>query len=192
MKKRPQLTIATIVMVLLCPALATAADQTEAPGTWQALIFYVINFALFVWVIKRFAGSLIADFFRNRAAAIRSNVGRAAQAFKEAEELSRRAAEMSAGLPAEKQRILAELTSETEYQLKQIEAMGREGLERIKRDAALGVAAAREAGQRRLRESLAVAAERLARDLVSRDFAAPDQTRLLASFVGRLAEEARN
>jgi F0F1-type ATP synthase membrane subunit b/b' len=181
-----------IVTVLLCPALAMAADGAEAPGTWHALAFYIVNFALFAWIVKRFGGPQISTFFRNRARQIRTNLGRAETALNEAQQLAGRAAELSAGLPAEKDRISAELASETAYQVRQIAELGRESVERIKRDAALSVAAAREAGQRRLREALAAAAGRLAGELVSRDFQAADQTRLLANFVGRLNEEARN
>jgi F0F1-type ATP synthase membrane subunit b/b' len=191
MKIRSRFTIATIVMVLLCPALALAAEGAEEPGTWHALVFYIINFALFVWIVKRYGGPPIVAFFKTRAQSIRTNLSRADAALRDAEQLARHAAELKAGLADEKNRINAELASETAYQVQQIAAMGRESVTRSKRDAALSVAAAREAGQRRLRESLAAAAGGLARELVRRDFQAGDQTRLLASFVGRLNEEAR-
>ena len=192
MKRRSRFTIATIVTVLLCPALALAAEGAEEPGTWTALIFYIVNFALFVWIVKRFGGPQISAFFQNRARNIRANLGRAGEALQEAQRLARRAAELTAGLGAEKQRISEELAGETAYQVSQIGEMGRESVARIKRDATLSVAAAREAGQRRLRESLAAAAGGLARELVRRDFQPADQARLLASFVGKLNEEARN
>jgi F-type H+-transporting ATPase subunit b len=192
MKILSRFTIATIVTVLLCPALALAAEGGEEPGTWRALVFYIINFALFVWIVKRFGGPHISAFFQNRARNIRANLGRADAALKAARELARHAAELTAGLAAEKNRIDAELAEETAYQVKSLGAMGRESVARIKRDAALSVAAAREAGQRRLRESLAAAAGGFAKELVRRDFQAADQTRLLANFVGRLNEEARN
>jgi F0F1-type ATP synthase membrane subunit b/b' len=181
-----------IVTVLLCPALAFAAEGVEEPGSWHALIFYIINFALFVWIVKRFGGPQISAFFRNRSQGIRTNLSRAQQAQKDAQNLARRAAELSAGLAAEKDHVRAELADETAYQIKQLEEMGRESVERIKKDAALSVTAAREAGQRRLRESLAAAAGSFARELVRRNFQTSDQTRLLENFVGRLNEEAHN
>jgi len=185
-------TIVAIVAAQLCPALAWAAEGGEEPGTWHALIFYVINFVLFVWIIRRFGGSAIADFLRGRAQGIRAHLSRATDALKDAEQLARRAAEAIAGLAAEKERIAAELAAETAYQVEQITSIGHESVARIKRDAALSVAAARDAGQRHLRESLAAVAGRLAREIVSRDFQAADQTRLLGGFVARLNEEARN
>ena len=181
-----------IVTVLLCPALALAAEGAEEPGTWHALLFYIVNFGLFVWIVKRYGGPQIVAFFKDRARNIRTNLSRADEALREARQLAGRAAALSAGLTAEKERIGAELASETAYQVKQLGTLGRESVARIKRDAVLGVAAAREAGQRRLRESLAAAAGGLAKELVRRDFQAADQTRLLANFVGRLNAEARH
>jgi F0F1-type ATP synthase membrane subunit b/b' len=88
-------------------------------------------------------------------------------------------------------RPIAELAEETSYQVKQINELGHESVARLARDASLSVAAAREAGQRRLRESLAAAAGRIARDLVQRDFQPADQARLLERFVGKLGDESR-
>jgi F0F1-type ATP synthase membrane subunit b/b' len=192
MKIRSRCAITAIAVVLLCPGFAAAAEGAEEPGTWHALIFYIINFALFAWIIKRFGGPMIVGFFKERARGIRSNLSRATEALQEAQELAQRAAQASAGLAAEKARISSELAAETAYQVEQIGAMGRESAERIRRDAVLGVTAAREAGQRRLREALAAAAGRIARDVVSGDFQPGDQARLLTSFVGRLNEEARH
>lgn len=193
MQMRSRFTIATIVLALLCPALARAAEgAAEPPGTWTALIFYIVNFALFIWVVKRFGGPQITAFFHDRARNIRTNLGRATEARQEAQRMAARAAELVAGLAAEKQRLSEELATETAYQMDQISAMARENVARIQRDATLSVAAAREAGQRRLRESLASAAGGIARELVRNDFQPADQSRLLASFVGRLHQEVRD
>jgi F0F1-type ATP synthase membrane subunit b/b' len=192
MKIRSRSTIATIVTVLLCPALAFAAEGAEAPGTWTALIFYIINFGLFIWIVKRFGGPQISSFFKDRARNIRANMGRASQALHDAQELSKRAAQLTDGLAAEKQKMSADLAGETAFQMTQIDQQARESVDRIKRDATLSVDALRDAGQRRLRESLAAAAVQVARELVRRDFQPGDQTRLLQNFSSRLDEEARN
>jgi F0F1-type ATP synthase membrane subunit b/b' len=69
--------------------------------------------------------------------------------------------------------------------------MAQETATRIKRDTELSTAATREAGQRRMREALAAAAGRLAREMVVREFKPTDQDRLLDSFVAKLRDEAR-
>jgi F-type H+-transporting ATPase subunit b len=191
MGTRFRFAIFSIVTALLCPALAFAAESHPAEGTWSALVFYVVNFLLFLWIVRRFGGSQIKDFFQNRAKTIRETAGRAEQALKDAQDLAARTTAKLQTLAAEKTRIAAEMAEETSYQVKRIEELTRETVVRIGRDAAISVAAARDAGQRRLRESLAVAAGRIARDLVQKNFEPADQTRLLERFVSRLGEEAR-
>jgi F0F1-type ATP synthase membrane subunit b/b' len=180
-----------VVAALLCPACGFAAEGTEAAGSWSALIFYLINFGLFVWVVKRFGGAQISEFFKNRAQAIRGNADRAESALKDAEALAKRAAELNAGLATEKARLESELAEETAFQIKRLKELARESSNRISRDGSLSVMAAREAGQRRLRESLASAASRLALELVQSECRPADQARLLDGFVGKLGEEAR-
>jgi F-type H+-transporting ATPase subunit b len=191
MRTRYRLAIVSIVTALLCPALVFAADSPQEEGTWSALIFYAINFLLFIWIVKRVGGPQIKEFFRTRAKGIRENMSRAEKAFKDAQGLFERAADRLKSLEAEKARIAAELAEETSYQVKQINELGHESMARLARDASLSVAAAREAGQRRLREALAAAAGRIARELVQRDFQPADQARLVERFVGKLGEESR-
>ena len=191
MRTRYRFAILSIVTALLCPALVNAAEGAPEDGTWSALIFYAINFLLFVWIVKRFGGPQIKDFFKNRAINIRATAGRAEQAFKEAQGLAARAADQVKTLEAEKSRIAAEMADETSYQVKRIDELTRETVARIQRDSAISVAAARDAGQRRLRESLAASASRLAREIVQKNFEPADQTRLLERFVTKLGEEAR-
>lgn len=191
MKVFKQSAIAAIAIVFLCPPLAFAANGPEPEGSWFALIFYVINFSLFIWLIRRYGGSQISEFFRNRAKAIRDNLGQAAAALQEARKLDVRARDLGAGLEAEKAQLAADIEAETAHQVGRIEDMAREAIERLHRDHELGVAALREAGQRRVRTALASATETVARDLIERDFRPADQARLLGGFVTRLDEEAR-
>ncbi|MGH7837778.1 MAG: hypothetical protein ACREQC_08140 [Candidatus Binataceae bacterium] len=191
MKNRSLRTIATVVAVLLCPICAFAAEGPEAAGSWTALIFYAINFGLFLWLIRRFGGPQIAGFFTARAKTIREHASRAETALSDAQTLAQRAAELTTGLTAEKTRLARELTAETAHQVKRLADLAREAAERIRRDGVVSVAAAREAGQRRLREALAAGAARLALELIKGDFQPADQARLLGSFIGKLGEEAR-
>ena len=120
MRTRYRFAIVSIVTALLCPALVFATEGQPEEGTWSALIFYVINFLLFVWIVKRIGGPQIKEFFRTRAKGIRENASRADQAFKDAQGLAQRAADRLKSLEAEKTRIAAELAEETTYQVTQI------------------------------------------------------------------------
>src|SRR5260370_39520986 len=105
MRTRYRFAIVSIVTALLCPALVFAADSPPEEGTWSALIFYAINFLLFIWIVKRVGGSQIKEFFKTRAKGIRENASRADQAFKDSQRLSQQAADRLKSLEAEQSRL---------------------------------------------------------------------------------------
>lgn len=184
--------IASVLSVGLCPALAFCAENpaaTEA-GSWFALLFYVINFSLFVVIIARYAGPAIKGFFRDRAVGIRQNMQRADSALLQAQERASRAAEQMSRLDAEKARIASEMTNETVYQVGRIYDMAREAVARLKRDTELTSAALRESGRRHVREAMALAAGEIARELIVHNFEPSDQSRLLEQFTAKLNQEA--
>lgn len=185
--------IAIALSVGLCPALAfcaeNAAATTEA-GSWFALLFYVINFSLFVVIIVRYAGPSIKGFFRDRAVGIRNNMQRADSALLEAQERAGRAAELMSRLEADKAKIASEMTDETVYQAGRIYDMAREAVARLKRDTELTSAALRESGRRHVREAMALTAGEIARELIVRNFEPTDQSRLLEQFTAKLNQEA--
>jgi F0F1-type ATP synthase membrane subunit b/b' len=94
-------------------------------------------------------------------------------------------------LEAEKSQIATELDQETAFQISRIHSATQEAVNRIRRDSQVALVALHEAAQRRLRQSLAVAAGMIARELLRRNFQATDQGRLLQGFVERIGQEAR-
>jgi F0F1-type ATP synthase membrane subunit b/b' len=183
---------ATLIGAALTPALAFASEGgSEERGTWGALVFYIINFSLFAAILWKYAVPAARNFFRDRATGIRATLAKADAAFREAEELANRAAERMAKLEAEKNQISSDLADETVYQIGRIYDLAREAAARIKRDAEQGATALAENANRRVREALAHAAGKVARDLVLSNFGAGDQTRLVQGFVEKLGEEAR-
>jgi F0F1-type ATP synthase membrane subunit b/b' len=188
---KPRIAIGIIAAAALCPSVAFAAEASEEGGSWFALIFYAINFTLFIYVIERFAGPLVSGFFRDRAAGIRETMSRADASLKQAQDLANRAAERMAQLEAEKAQIASDLADETVYQVGRIYDLVHEAVARVKRDTEMTSAALREAARRQVRVSLAEASGRLARDLLQRNFQPADQERLLGGFIERLREERR-
>jgi F0F1-type ATP synthase membrane subunit b/b' len=184
--------IATVLSVGLFPALAFCAENaaTTEAGSWFALLFYVINFSLFVVIIVRYAGPAIKGFFRDRAVGIRNNMQRADRALLEAQERASRAAEQMSRLEADKAKIASEMADETVYQAGRIYDMAREAVARLKRDTELTSAALRESGRRHVREAMALAAGEIARELIVRNFEPSDQSRLLEQFTAKLNQEA--
>jgi F-type H+-transporting ATPase subunit b len=176
---------------VLWPGWVFAAEGEPAEGSWFALIFYAINFLLFLWIVRRYGWPYITQFFHGRSSTIREIRGRAEKVYQEAQELATRAAQQLQQLEADKRKMMSELDEETAYQVKQVNEAAREAVSRIRRDTEITRAALRDAAQRRLRETMAEAAGRLAREIISRNFRASDQARLLQGFVDRIGEEAR-
>jgi ATP synthase F0 subunit b len=176
---------------VLWPGWVFAAEGKPAEGSWFALIFYAINFLLFLWIVRRYGWPYITQFFHDRSSNIREIRGRAEKAYQEAQELATRAAQQLQQLEADQRKMASELDEETAYQVGQANEGAREAVSRIRRDTEITKAALRDAAQRRLRETMAEAAGRLAREIISRNFRASDQARLLQGFVDRIGEEAR-
>jgi F0F1-type ATP synthase membrane subunit b/b' len=184
----------TGAVLLLVPVAAWCAEgggEATGGGSWLSLLFYVINFALFVWILVHFAGGPVRKFFADRANAINETTARAEAALTEAQELANRSAERMSRLGVEKQQLRADLDAETAYMANRIRELARETALRIIRDTELTGAAITEAAQRRVRALLAQAAGRRARELMIKSFTPEDQTRLLRAFEEKLAQEAR-
>ncbi|MGH7907557.1 MAG: hypothetical protein ACREP6_13120 [Candidatus Binataceae bacterium] len=194
--KRKAIIIAALLGAALYPALAMAAVPAEAGkpyggGSWLALIFYVINATIFVWLCARYGGTYVRKFFGDRAHAIRDTVTRAKDALAEAEVHAAQATQQLEHLEAEKAQVLAGIEAETDYLVSQIRANARSTADRIRSDAKVTAAAAIESARRRIRHQMAAAAGRITRELVRRSFTDQDESRRISGFIEKLGEEAR-
>ncbi len=174
------------------PSWALAAEGEQAEGSWFALIFYVINFVVFLWIVRVYGWPRIAQFFASRSRTIRDNRGRAEKAYQEAQELAQRAAQQLRQLEADQRTVATELDQETAYQVRQINQAAREAVGRLRHDIDITTVALRDGAQRRLRQTMADAAGRIAGELLRANFEPSDQKRLLQDFVETIAEESRS
>jgi F-type H+-transporting ATPase subunit b len=178
---------AAIFGAALAPGIAmAAAEAPEEQGSWLLLMFFAINFALFVWVLVKFAVPLIRKFFADRAVTIRSGLSRAQSAFAEAQDLANKAAARMASIEAELKKMAADFDQETAFQVARVAELAKSTGERIRRDAIISTTALSEAARRRVRARLAESAATLARDLIGRDFQSSDQGRLIDGFMEQL------
>src|SRR5713101_7132308 len=174
------ITSAAFISAALSPRIAlAAAEAPEERGSWMLLLFFVINFILFVFVLGYFAVPLARKFFADRAATIRTGLSRAERAFAAAQDLANNAAARMAALEAELRKTAAEIEDETAFQVTRVADLAKSTAERIRNDAVLSAAALTEAAKRRVRARLAETAAKLARDLIGREFQRDDQGRLI-------------
>lgn len=184
--------MAALAAGILMPAAAFAAEEgnVESPGSWVALLFFAINFSLFVFLLARYAVPPMRNFFRDHARKIRSELDRLGSALQEAEDYANRAAARMARLEQEITELTKELENETVFQVTKIREGAKATAERIRRDTQLTMNAAVDAAQRRVRARLAASAAGIARELISKTFQAADQNRLVDSFMDKLRQEA--
>ena len=183
---------AAIFGAALSPRIAlAAAEAPEERGSWLMLLFFAINFLLFVFVVGYFAGPVARKFFADRAATIRTGLSRAERAFAEAQDLANKAAARMAALEAELKKTAADIEEETTFQLAKVAELAKSTAERIRKDAVLSTSALAEAAKRRVRTRLAETAATLARDLIGREFQKDDQGRLIDRFMEQLGSGAQ-
>ena len=182
-------TLAVSLGVGLSPTLAFCAEAGAEGGSWLALLFYVINFAIFVFILVRYAGPIAVRFFRDRAAQIRDNLTRSESGLSAATESARAAEALLAGLQSEKARLLKEMSDETEREVRRIGELGQAAASRIRQDGELTARSIADTGRRTLRAELAAIATRIARQLISKNFERQDQARLLGEFLETVGRE---
>lgn len=177
---------------LLSPTLAFCAEGGAAEGgSWLALLFYVINFTIFVYILVRFGGPMAVKFFRDRATEIRENIKLSEAGFRSANQTAQEAEAQLKGLAAEKERLVAEMRAETAREVARIRELGQMAAQRIRRDAEMTSRSIGDNGRRVIQAHLAAVAARLARELISNAFQPGDQSRLLTEFLDTVRQEAR-
>ena len=186
------LTSAAILAAAFFPRAALAAEGAGAEhGSWLLLLFFTINFVLFVWVLAHYAGAPIRKFLADRGVTIRSALSRASGALAEAEDLANKAAARMAALAADLKKVADELEQETAFQVGKVAELAKSTAERIHRDTEMSSSALSEAAKRRVRAQLAESAATLASGLIGRDFQPSDQGRLIDGFMDKLGNGDR-
>jgi F0F1-type ATP synthase membrane subunit b/b' len=185
-------TLAATLSVGLSPTLAFCAEGGAAEGgSWLALVFYVINFAIFVYILARYAAPLAVKFFHERAVEIRNTANLSESGLRSASQTAAQAEAEVTGLEAEKARILAEMRAETAREAARIRELGQLSAQRIRRDAEMTARSIADSGRRTVQAHLAATAARLARTLITDHFEAADQARLLNEFLETVGKESR-
>ena len=181
------ITSAATLAAAFFPRAALAAEGAGAEhGSWLLLMFFAINFALFVFVLIYFAGAPLRKFFADRAVTIRTALSRAQSVLAEAEDLANKAAARMAALSAELAKVADELEQETAFQIGKVKDLAKSTAERIRRDTETSHYALAEAAKRRVRAQLAESAATVARELISRNFQPSDQGQLIDGFMDKL------
>jgi F-type H+-transporting ATPase subunit b len=147
------------------------------------LLLPVVNFLIFLWVLRRFLVGPIVEFFRMRAERLREAIAAGNRARAEAEALKAQLARDRANLPAIREQLRADLRSAAERQRDLLIAAGRQAADRIRTDARLVAEQELQSAREALRAELVDEAVRQAVALVRSALSAGDQERFVQEFI---------
>ena len=159
--------------------------HAEHAATIGSLLWPVVNFSIFIYVLVRFLGGPLREFFRARAERLREELDAGDRARREAEALRAALAKDLADLPAMRARLKDDVRATAERQRDELLAQGTATADRIRADAKLVAAQELAAARRSLRDEVVTSAIGEATALVRSAMQPADQERFVKDFVTR-------
>jgi F-type H+-transporting ATPase subunit b len=165
---------------------ALAVEAEEHAASVGELIFPLVNFLIFLYLIKRFVFPLARDYFRSRRAGIAQSIREADEAKQRADALVRDYKNRLAKLSEEIRSIREVLRAEGEKEKAKLLAETKEIAERIKTDADFLAEQEVRLARQELRRNIVDAARVSAEKLILQNFNIEDQKRLVSEFLSEV------
>jgi F-type H+-transporting ATPase subunit b len=165
---------------------ASSAEAEKHAASITQLVFPLINFLIFLYLVKRFLLPLARDYFRSRREEILSAVQGADEEKRQAEERLRDYQKRLSRLASEATEIQAASRAEGERQRAKLIAEARDLAAKIKADA--GFLADQEAkiARQQVQAEIARLAQEAAQKVLQRHLTPGDQKRLVEEFLTEL------
>jgi len=188
--------VALTLLPLLVASTAFASLASEEGGepherSTQLLVLAFINFAIYAYILYRFAWPAIVKYLVERRAAVVAALEAAAKASAEAEALKAEFEAKMKTLEADAAKARAEVLAIAELEAKEVVEQAKRSAERIRRDARLVADQEVARARRLLQEESAALVARAAGEIVRKNLTNDDQARLVAEFVADTGAEAR-
>jgi F-type H+-transporting ATPase subunit b len=184
---------AAAAALLAAPAAAVAASgggDHHGPS-WSLTLLGFVNFAIFAFVLYRFAWPLVRDYLAERRESVVRSLEAARRMKADAETLRAEFEARMRTLESEAARTREELLGIARLEADKLLEQARRAADRIRSDARL--VADQEVAQARalLRREVADLIARRAAGVIEREITPDDQRRLMREFVGELREDRR-
>jgi F-type H+-transporting ATPase subunit b len=171
------------LLALATPAhAATGGDAGHGPS-WTMTMLAFVNFAIYAFVMYRFAWPAIVKYLHERRATVVSALEAAARAHAEAEALKAEFEAKLKNVEAEAARARDELLEIARNEADHLIEEANRSAARIRRDAQLVADQEIARARRTLQEDAATLIANIAGEVVSRQLTADDQTRFVQSFL---------
>lgn len=172
---------------------AAAGHDAHAAGAptasqWLLLLFTCINFAGFVYLLRRFTGVPLRDFLKERRKEIVELMAEAAREKDEATALKKEYETKLAGLEQAKSELIADVRRMAELDAQKLLAAATETAERVRRDAERAAKSDHDRAIRELRAEAARLASSLAQEEIQRRVDPKVRQQLVDEFVEGVAK----
>jgi F-type H+-transporting ATPase subunit b len=157
-------------------------DEPVAP----ALVFALANFAIFGFVLLRYAGPVVRKYTRERHESIRDALEEGARLREEARTKLAEYTERIAGVEAEVTRLIADIRATAESERQQILAQAQVQAAALRAETELRIAADIEQAKRELHREVMLRAIEIAEKVIREHAGAADHKAQFESFLGDL------
>jgi F-type H+-transporting ATPase subunit b len=165
---------------------APAVEAEEHAASVGELIFPLINFLIFLYLIKRFGLPLARNYFKSRREGIAQSIREADEAKQRADALVRDYKNRLAKLTEEIRSIREALRAEGEREKAKLLAEAQEIAERIKADTDFLAEQEVRLARQTLRREIVDAARASAEKLIQQNFTIEDQRRMVSEFLSEV------
>ncbi len=181
------MTLLEFVSVAQAYASAAAEAEQHEPSI-NDIWFPLANFIIFVFIIVKFALPLVRDFLKSRREEVLAKINQASAKKRAAEALVLEYRAKLANLDKEVQSIQTSLREEGERERNKLVAEARSMAAKIREDADFLANQEVKMARHKVREEIAEQAEATARQLIERNLAPADQSRLVEDFIQTIGQ----
>ena len=175
--------LATIASATLACASEGGGGEGHHEPTWTLTILGFVNFAIYAFIMYRFAWPAVVKYLKERRATVVSALEAAARAHAEAEALKAEFEAKLKNVEADAARARDELMEIARNEADNLVAEAKRSADRIRRDAQLVADQEVARARRTLQEDAAQLIVKVAGELVSQKLTSEDQARFVQSFI---------
>jgi F-type H+-transporting ATPase subunit b len=180
------------LLSVLVPALAVASEAgghgsgSPSQGQWVLLAFTVVNFLIFVGLLRYFTRAPLRDFLASRRKELVEAMAEASKAKAEAERVKTEYEAKAAGLEKTRADLIAEIRGIAENEREKAVRAANEASERLKQDAERTANSDLERARLELRAEAARLAGEIATKEIESKMDPATRSRLLKEFLERV------
>ncbi len=180
-----------VFLLYTVPSTAWPAEDIHGQhaGSSQllTLLFFTINFLIFVFVLRKFAFGIVKQKLKERQAAVVQALDEAKRAKEEAEQLRQEYEQKIANLAAEEEQFRTQAIEAAERERMRVMQEARQMAERATAEVQLIAQREIDAARQLLRKEVAEQAVRIATELIQKNITLGDNSRLIHNLVNEVS-----